>query len=118
MKNHINFMKNNLKMSVVIAIVLAATVWLSGCGGSPDNAETFKANNWYHNDLVNFQNCIINSSVARNSEGIFVNYSSVCSECGQAASISSMVVVSQQTPCIKTYYCDCGAQTTVRINQY
>lgn len=126
----IGFLKNNWKKIAIIVVALVVASNFFSCGGSEYedggtkndqthyNADGIEPNQWYHNDLVNFQNCIINSSTVKNSGGVFVNYSPVCSECGQTATISSMAVVSQEESLLKGYYCDCGAQTAVRISVY
>ena len=113
--NREKFMKKVISILLISVCILST---LSGCCFPADDDSTLKADQWYHNDLVNYQNCVITDSFARNSGGVFVRYIPTCRECHEPQSYASAAIVSQSEDYLKTYYCDCGERTTIRISIY
>ena len=113
----IEFLKNNWKKVVIIALVIVIAYNFFSCGAE-DNSNGIKPNQWHHNDLVNYQNCGIRNSKVKSSNSVYVEYIPVCKECHEWDDFFSIAYVTQDEQYLKTYTCDCGEQTTIRIAIY
>lgn len=80
LKKFIDFLKTNWKKVAIIVVALVVASNFFSCGGSEDN-EGIKPDHWYHNDLVNYQNCGIRNSRVKTSNRVYVEYIPVCREC-------------------------------------
>ena len=105
------------KLAIILAAIIVASNFFS-CGGSESNDDSIKPDHWYHNDLVNFQNCGIRTSKVKSSNSVYVEYIPFCRSCHESDDFFSIAYVSQDEQFLKTYNCDCGENTTIRINVY
>ncbi len=112
--------KNKLtKITVIgIAIIIALNIFKS-CGGTSSD-KTLKANNWYHNDLVSFQNCVITSCTASGSS-VSVWYEPICKDCHQKINDFHLNIgeVTSTEPLLRYCTCsECNTVTKVTIKLY
>lgn len=114
----IEFLKTNWKKVAIIAVAVVIACNVFSCGGSEDDNDGIKPDQWYHNDLVNFQNCGIRTSKVKSSNRVYVEYIPVCRECHEWDDFFSIAYVTQDEQYLKTYTCDCGEQTTIKIAIY
>lgn len=105
-----------MKKTICLFLVLLALL-MCGCGGNESGDGTLKADHWYHYkelDIVNVQNCLVSDAYVRVAGNVAVNYYPVCKSCHETGMLSS-TVVDGENPLLKTYYCSCGKQTTIKI---
>ena len=114
----IGYIKTNWKKVAIIALAVVIAYNFFSCGNSEDNSNGIKPDQWYHNDLVNFQNCGIRNSKVKSSNSVYVEYIPVCKECHEWDDFFSIAYVTQDEQYLKTYTCDCGEQTTIKIAIY
>ena len=103
-------------MWILAAVIIIANIMgmLHSCD---DSDGTLKPDHWYHNDLVNVQNCVVADSYVRVAGDVFVSYYPVCRECHEPGPLS-VAYLTEDNSHLKTYRCECGGQTTIRINVY
>ena len=112
----VDYLKTNWKKVAIIALAVVIAYNFFSCGSSEGNSNGIKPDNWYHNDLVNYQNCVISESLAK-TDYVFVSYWPVCKECEEHGTLA-IAYVTDDERVLKTYTCDCGGNTTIRIETY
>lgn len=103
-----------LLMLLLVGLLLLSVI---GCSSVESGSGTLKADHWYHYkelDIVNVQNCLVSDAYIRVAGNVAVNYHPVCKSCHESGMLSS-TVVDEDNPLLKTYYCNCGKQTTIKI---
>ncbi len=106
-------------MKRFLMLLLVGSFLLLGIGCSRDYSDggTLKADHWYHYkelDIVNVQNCLVSDAYIRVAGNVAVNYYPVCKSCHESGMLS-FTVIDEDNPLLKTYYCNCGEQTSIKI---
>lgn len=105
-----------MKKFIVLILTVIMTVFISSCGTNDDSGG-LKADHWYHYkelDIVNVQNCVVQDSYVKVAGDVSVTYYPLCKHCKEHGNLS-WVVVDSDNPVVKTYFCECDKETTVKI---